>query len=146
MSSGHSQLAESGLNQVLRLWTPGPGPLYRGLAAALREAIQRGQLPDGSRLPSERQLAERLLISLTTAPEQVLVTPGAQQAIDLAARLLVRPGDAVVVENPTFPGALDTIASAGARFACVRTTHLGADVEEIEQLAARVQPRLLYVI
>src|SRR5947207_12178137 len=66
MSSGHSQLAESGLNQVLRLWTPGPGPLYRGLAAALREAIQRGQLPDGSRLPSERQLAERLLISRTT--------------------------------------------------------------------------------
>jgi len=69
----HSQLPTSGLDSssqplldLLPLWTPGRGPLYRSLASALREAIQRGQFASGTRLPSERQLAQRLRISRTT--------------------------------------------------------------------------------
>ena len=46
--------------------------------------------------------------------EDVIVTAGAQQAIDLLARIFVRPGDRVVVEAPTYPGALEAFESAGA--------------------------------
>src|SRR5207248_2491579 len=81
-----------------------------------------------------------------TAPEQVLVTNGAQQAIDLAARVLVQPGDTVMVENPTYPGALDAFSSADARLAWVSTTQAGANVDAISNIAGRVNPRLMYLI
>jgi DNA-binding transcriptional MocR family regulator len=51
---------------------------------------------------------------LSTRPEQVLVTSGAQQAISLVAALLVQRGERVVVENPTYLGAIDVFASTGA--------------------------------
>src|SRR2546429_611332 len=99
---------------------PGAGPLYRGLAGALREASRRGlrrarvegrhagvaglaprrgSAPLG-RPPLRRTIAEYLTRrGVPTTSEQVLVTNGAQQAIYLAARLLIQSGDTVVVEN-----------------------------------------------
>jgi DNA-binding transcriptional MocR family regulator len=271
----HSQSSENGLNEqanenlaellaVLDGWTTGRGPLYRRLANALRAAIRRGDLPSGFRLPAERLLAERLLISrstvvaaydqvrqedlldrrqgsgtrvrgmtashrpteraaglnralgrntlfrritegpdeaidlvgaylldsgglpaqalkgverevatlsstagyaplgypplrqaiaehvtglgLPTVPEQILVTSGAQQAIYLAACLYLQTGDSVVVENPSYPGALDAFSTLGARLAWVATGRSGADVEAIADLASRIGPRLVYLI
>jgi len=52
---------------------------------------------------------------LPTSPDEVLITGGAQQAIDLVTRLLVRPGAAVALEDPTYLGAIDAIGLAGAR-------------------------------
>jgi DNA-binding transcriptional MocR family regulator len=52
---------------------------------------------------------------IPTTAEQVLVTTGAQQAFDLLIRCDVLPGQAVVAEDPTFPGALDILQRAGAR-------------------------------
>lgn len=51
---------------VLGSWAEGPGPVYRRLALAIRTAIERGEIPPDSRLPSERRLAERLSVSRTT--------------------------------------------------------------------------------
>jgi DNA-binding transcriptional MocR family regulator len=51
---------------VLGSWSKGTGPVYRRLAEAIRSGVQRGEIPGGSRLPSERQLAQRLAISRTT--------------------------------------------------------------------------------
>ncbi|MCA1844104.1 MAG: PLP-dependent aminotransferase family protein, partial [Actinobacteria bacterium] len=52
---------------------------------------------------------------LPTAAEQIQVTHGAQHAIDLAVATLCRPGAAVAVEDPTYPGVLDVIAARGLR-------------------------------
>ncbi|HWG01590.1 MAG TPA: PLP-dependent aminotransferase family protein [Trebonia sp.] len=52
---------------------------------------------------------------IPTSAEQVLVTSGAQQALDLLIRCEVLPGQAVAAEDPTFPGALDIMQRAGAR-------------------------------
>jgi DNA-binding transcriptional MocR family regulator len=61
-------------------------------------------------------LAERLSADgLPSTAEQIVVTTGAQQAISLAAACWVRPGDAVVVDDPTYPGALSAFTAAGAR-------------------------------
>jgi DNA-binding transcriptional MocR family regulator len=76
---------------------------------------------------------------LPTRPGQVLVTTGVQQALALLADLLVRPGDPVLVESPTHPGALDVLRRVGARLVPLR-------LDEVEEQVARVRPRLLYVV
>jgi DNA-binding transcriptional MocR family regulator len=247
------------LAAVLGNWSRGSGPLYGGLAAGLRRAVARGDLPPGTRLPAERALAATLLVSrgtvvaaydelrlagvldsrqgsgtwvrpdaprpagllhdaapaaqarrlagrlldrsadtidlavsavsgldglpedlfrmpdlatlerlggghgyqplgmpalreriagyhrregLPTVPGQVAVTAGAQQAIALVGQLLVRPGDAVVVEVPAYPGALDVLTRLGARVVPVPAgepwSRTGALRAAVERNAARL--------
>ncbi|WP_018333620.1 PLP-dependent aminotransferase family protein [Actinomycetospora chiangmaiensis] len=61
-------------------------------------------------------IAERLTAQgLPTAPDEVMVTAGAQHAHSLAVRALVRPGDRVLIEQPTYPGAVDLVRHTSAR-------------------------------
>src|SRR5207237_208655 len=83
---------------------------------------------------------------LPTRPEQVLVTNGAQQAIALAANLLIEPGDTVVLEDPTYPGAIDAFTSFGARLAGVPHGPDGLDVDALADTVARTAPGVVYLI
>src|SRR5262249_28859394 len=65
---------------------------------------------------------------LPTSEAQVLVTSGAQQAIGLAAALFLDRGDPVLVENPTYLGAIDIFAAQGARLTPVPLASAGVDV------------------
>ncbi|MGH2601409.1 MAG: PLP-dependent aminotransferase family protein, partial [Dehalococcoidia bacterium] len=236
------------IEPLLGHWSEGAGPLHRKLADALRQAIDRGHLAVGQRLPSERDLAARLSVSrstvvaaydslrtdgllesrrgsgtrvsgdparrgltspmplnpvyrsliedrhgvipltaaaaaahprvaealkvvssddaatllrsigylpaglpqlreriaemlshdgLPTAVDQVIVTAGAQQALNLAASLFVRPGDDVVVESPSLAGTLDVFRSRGGRFAVSPVDDDGIDVREVRDIVAR---------
>ena len=105
-----------------------------------------GYVPDGSE-------ALRLAIAeacsatgLATGPDQILVTSGAQQAIGLVAALYLRRGDPVVVDQPTFPGALDVFRTVGARLLPVPVDAGGARVDVVEQLVRRSSPHLVYVV
>ena len=69
------------------------------------------------------------MLGTPTTPDQVLVTTGAQQAVNLAAQMLVRPGDEVVVESPSFSGTLDLVIARGARFTVVPVDDDGVDVQ-----------------
>lgn len=75
---------------------------------------------------------------LPTTPDEILVTTGGQQALSLLARALVKPGDRVAVEVPTFPGALEAFREAGA---VLRGLPVG-----LTGLAADPHPALAYVI
>ena len=77
------------------------------------------------------------------APEQVIITSGAQQALDLAARLLLDAGDSVWIEDPGFLGARSSLIGAGARLVPVPVDDEGLDVAR----GAKVCPsaRLVYV-
>jgi DNA-binding transcriptional MocR family regulator len=105
-----------------------------------------GYLPNG--LPELRSaVAERLSgRGLDATAERVAVTAGAQHAISLAARLLVHPGDTVVVESPTFPGAIDALARAGARFVSVGTDSGGTRLDELERLLSAGDVRAVYTV
>lgn len=234
---------------VLGPWTDGPGPLHERLAAALRAAIDRGDLPPGATLPTERALAGAVAVSratvgaayaelkragrlrarqgsgtwvarspaggepsrvaplfrgadgavdlslasplagpevgealaavagrsehvtagfgywptglpalrdavaelldgddLPTAADQLVVTVGAQQALHLLAAAVVRPGDAVVVEDATYAGAIDAFRAAGARLLPVPVGPEGADVDALEALLARTPVALVYLV
>jgi DNA-binding transcriptional MocR family regulator len=81
----------------------------------------------------------------TTSASQVLITTGAQQAMSLLTRVLLRTGDLVVTEEFTFPGALDAIEVAGAGVATVPMTDRGADIDVLERLLRVQRPRLVYL-
>jgi DNA-binding transcriptional MocR family regulator len=80
---------------------------------------ERSYMPLG--LPRLRAAVARLYTSqgLPTESEEILVTSGAQQALSLITSLYIQRGDAVLVENPTFFGALDAFRLAGARLSPV---------------------------
>jgi DNA-binding transcriptional MocR family regulator len=83
---------------------------------------------------------------LPTTPEQILVTSGAQQAIYMAACLFLQRGDVALVENPTYPGALDAFATVGARLVGLRTGRHGVDLTSLTEHIVRLAPRLMYLI
>lgn len=72
--------------------------------------------------------------------QDVIVTHGAQQALDLTARVLVRPGDTVAVEDPGYPPARACFEALGARVVGVRVDAQGIVVDEVP-----AQARLVYV-
>lgn len=81
--------------------------------------------------PLREAIAAHLTIGrgVTCAPEQVLIVAGAQQGLDIAARLLLDPGDKVWCEDPGFPGAVAAMRAAGARIGAIPVDHEGLDVE-----------------
>ena len=83
---------------------------------------------------------------LPTRVEQVLVTSGAQQAIALVANLLIEAGDPVLLEDPTYLGAIDAFASFGARLIGVPLAPEGLRAEAVREAVARTSPRLLYLV
>jgi DNA-binding transcriptional MocR family regulator len=75
----------------------------------------------------------------------ILVTNGSQQALELAFRAFVDPGDAVVVEDPTYTGAISALAALGARPVGVPLDDQGLRPDLLELALERHRPRLLYV-
>ncbi len=94
------------------------------------------------------QVAERLTRDGTPCTaDDVLIVQGAQQGLDLAAKLVVDPGDVVVTENPTFLGALIAFAPTEPAYAPVRTDADGMDTDHLEEvLAANPGATMLYTV
>ena len=77
--------------------------------------------------------------------DNVLITSGSQQALDFVGRLFVNRGDFIVVESPTYVGALQAWNAYGAQYIPVRTDEHGMIVDELEA-ALRVGPKFIYVL
>ncbi len=79
--------------------------------------------------------------------DHVVVTTGSQQALDLIGRVLLDPGDVVVVEAPSYLGALQAFATWEPRFEAVPSDAHGLRVDLLgERLAAGLRPKLTYVV
>jgi GntR family transcriptional regulator/MocR family aminotransferase len=76
-------------------------------------------------------------------PDRIMVVNGSQQALDLTARALLDPGDAVVIEDPSYPGARDVYLAAGAQLIPAAVDDNGLNIETLPPAAAR--SRLAYV-
>jgi DNA-binding transcriptional MocR family regulator len=75
--------------------------------------------------------------------DEIVVTSGARQAIDLTARTVLEEGDVAVVESPTFVGLLSSLRSSGARVIGVPVDEDGFDVDALELLLARHEVKLV---
>lgn len=104
-----------------------------------------GYLPHGLPELRGRIAAVFTEAGLGSTDEQVVVTTGAHQAISLVARQTLQAGDTVVVESPTFPGALDVFRRFGARAVPLPVDEHGARTDVLEELLLRNRPKLLYV-
>jgi DNA-binding transcriptional MocR family regulator len=140
-----------GTIDFLSAYLGGSGGLSASVLAGIDQEVARlsgasGYTPLGYP-PLRQAIAHHLTqAGLPTDLEQVLVTSGAQQAIHLAGWHFLQPGDTALVENPTYPGALDAFSAAGGRLAWVPTGRQGANVESLSQLLPRTSPRLVYLI
>jgi DNA-binding transcriptional MocR family regulator len=106
--------------------------LARNARAAWRHGPTEGQ-------PVLREaIAERFAVPM----ESVLIIAGAQQGLDLLARCLIDPGDAVIVDRPGYLGAIHSFRAAGAKV--VGWDIVRADVDELEDLLVRYRPKLIY--
>jgi DNA-binding transcriptional MocR family regulator len=76
------------------------------------------------------------------AADEIIVTSGARQAIDLVARAVLRPGDVVAVEAPTFAGTLSSLQATGARLIGIPVDEDGLDVDALERVLARHEIKL----
>jgi 2-aminoadipate transaminase len=122
------------------------------LERAGREVLQYG--PSEGYAPLRETLlalmSERL--GYPIRPEELLVTSGSQQAVNLLARVLIDPGDPVIIEAPTYPGTIHSLRNAGARFVAVPCDGDGLLVDRLPAAVARcedatgLRPKLLYTI
>ena len=98
--------------------------------------------------PPLRATVAQILSSqgVPTRPEHVLGTSGSQQALALVAWSLLRPGDVVLVESPTYTGAIDLFRSLDVRLLGVPMDEEGMLVEPLEEGLRSSRPQLIYTI
>ena len=165
-ASRMSRVRPSAIRELLRLGTDpeiisfGGGYPDQTLfpVAELQEIYARLLVPEhagslqytaSNGLPRLRaQVAERLTRDgIACTAEDVLIIQGAQQGLDLAAKLVVNAGEVIVTENPTFLGALIAFAPTEPTYAPVRTDADGMDTDHLEQvLAAHPDAKMLYTV
>lgn len=76
-------------------------------------------------------------------PSNIMITTGARQALTLAARAVLRPGDVAACESPTFMGVIESLKDTGARLMSVPVDSEGLDTNALEELLARQEIKLL---
>jgi len=116
--------------------------LERDGAAALQYSVSEG-IPTLRAWVAERMCAKGARVS----PEDVLIVGGSQQALDLIGKIYLDPGDTVVVENPTYLGAIQAFDAYEARYLTVETDALGLVPESLEHAleVERTRPKFLYL-
>lgn len=150
-----SELAAAGEQKEiisLTLGTPAPDLLpaqmlnsifAQGLLAASEEAL--GYCPVEGLHALRREIAGWMRSrGIPVDTDQILVLSGSTQGVGLVGRLLLNPGDEVVVEVPTYLGAIQTFRALQARVIGVPTDNDGMRVDLLESILARHRPRLIY--
>lgn len=109
------------------------------------EAFQYG-LTEG--VPGLREEIKRICEGrgIACKADDVVITSGSQQSLDVLARALINPGDTVVVERPTYLAALQVFGLAQANFESVGTDGDGMKVNELEALVAKKAIKAVYIV
>jgi 2-aminoadipate transaminase len=108
------------------------------------EALQYG-ITEGYQ-PLREFLAEKTVREgVAVTAENVMITSGSQQALDLIGKILINPGDKILVESPTYLGALQAWSAYGAEYIAVPADEDGMRTDGLEA-ALRAGPKLIYVL
>src|SRR6059036_883941 len=131
-------------------WLPHDWLFEDGLRRSLRHLAADGVEMGGYGLP-HGHMALRVLLAeslaerqIAVGPEQVLLTQGSSQALDLVARQLLQPGDPVLVDNPGYPNLMFMLRSLGARPIGVPRLAEGYDLEALQALLVEHKPTAFF--
>jgi len=107
---------------------------------ALQYSVTEGYLP-------LREMIVRFTnrSGMNVTAENVLITSGSQQALDLLGKILIDPGDHILVESPTYLGALQAWTPYGAEYITVPTDKEGMVTDELEPLLQK-RPKFIYAL
>lgn len=84
-------------------------------------------------------------LGIDVSPDNILVTSGSQQALDLLGKIFINRGDRILVESPTYLGALQAWNAYGAEYVTVEADEHGMRTDALEQ-ALRTGPKFIYVL
>ena len=97
--------------------------------------------------PLREWIARRMqLRGIDAAAERVLITTGSQQGIDLVGKVFIEPGDAVVVENPSYLAALQVFGGYEASFIPIESDDQGMRVDQLENVLRVHSAKLIYIV
>jgi DNA-binding transcriptional MocR family regulator len=97
--------------------------------------------------PLRQTIAHRMAgRGVTVRAENILTVTGSQQGLDLIARAFLKAGDEVVVEAPSYLGALQIFGAAGARLLGVPLDEEGMRLDVLENVLVRYRPKLIYTL
>ena len=112
-----------------------------------RVAMQYG--PTDGNLRLREQICERVAAknNIHTDPEHVFITAGSQQGLDFLGKLFLNPGDYVVLESPSYLGAINAFKQYQPNFVSVPTDENGMIMEELDKVLANTpNVKLIYII
>lgn len=139
-------------DHLIQLTCAAPGTMPDVVVAAYTRALAATPAHDLGYHPAGHPALRAALAArysdrgLPTETDQILVTTGAQQALSLLAARLVKPGDRVVVEAPTYPGALEVFREAMAIPRAVPHGAGGLDPDALVRALRRERPAAAYLI
>lgn len=117
-------------------------------AVMRRDGIEALEYGDRRGYAPLRETIAHVLASqgLQTSPENILITAGSQQALALVSQVLLEPSDLLLVETPTYYGALDLFRALNFRFIGVPLDSGGMQVDWLKTLLQQHRPKLIYTI
>ena len=131
-------------------WLPGDWLFTDGMRRSLRslaaQELELGGYGEPKGYLPLRQVVRDLLASreIVVTADQVLLTQGSSQALDLAARALVRAGDAVLVDEPGYANLLFSLRFLGARLVGAPRTPAGYDLDTLEARIIEHRPKVFF--
>ncbi|HIO93315.1 MAG TPA: PLP-dependent aminotransferase family protein [Leucothrix mucor] len=84
--------------------------------------------------------------NLSISPDDILITNGSQQALDLLGKIFINKGDSIVIENPGYLGALQAFRLYQAKFLTVSVNDEGMDIKQLQQTLLANKPKLIYTV
>jgi DNA-binding transcriptional MocR family regulator len=118
----------------------------KALAEEPGGALQYGATEGYEPLRTQLAAFERSKGVADIAPENLIVTTGSQQALDLVGKTMVGPGDKVIVEGPTFLATIQCFRLYGADIESAPIDAHGVQVDRLEQMIVQHRPKFVYLI
>ncbi|WP_417520276.1 PLP-dependent aminotransferase family protein [Marinobacter sp.] len=118
---------------------------YRAIESAPNNVYQYG-LTEGEMFLRKEVAARIITQGICVKPDNILITTGSQQALDMVARTFLDEGDNVLVEESTYLAALQVFDIAGANTTAFQVNQQGIDLEQLESLVAMRRIKLMYLV
>ncbi|WP_068776227.1 PLP-dependent aminotransferase family protein [Paenibacillus sp. FJAT-26967] len=116
------------------------GRVMEGGTSAMQYGLTEGYIP------LRQSICKRMAAKgMNVTPDDMMLTTGSQQTIDLLTRIYVDEGDVILVERPTYLAAIQVFQARGARIVSVQSDRHGMDLDDLAAQIRQYKPKMVYV-